>query len=229
MLNRIFCITLWTVAFYAMMAVPAQAAVIGVVNGDFETYDGEQQIVNDGWYENGDTWYGTFCMKSPGWTDTTEFVVIGYNGYIYQSIGSLDANMTATISGLALNGPNWNEDFGTMAVKLFVGNVTPAHGSSLASLGATEIASTTLSSADIGLDDNDNPAEAAWSWLADLSTANGYAGQPLWLELSGVGSGRSLHLDNIAASSSIIPEPSTLYILASALAGLVVYAFRKRK
>ena len=56
-------------------------------------------------------------------------------------------------------------------------------------------------------------------------------GQPLWIELTRLHAtdGVNIPYDNVRLDGTIIPEPSSAVLLASALIGLVAYAWRKRR
>jgi len=71
-----------------------------------------------------------------------------------------------------------------------------------------------------------------WTWQSDTFTYTATSAdlaKPLWFRL-GWGSGLAQPLvDDVTASYTPIPEPSTLVLLAAGLVGLLCYAWRKRR
>jgi hypothetical protein len=79
------------------------------------------------------------------------------------------------------------------------------------------------------------PSGSWTTWTITYTTGSSPAGlgQALRVELStvptGVTGAKQLAFDNVRLTSVSVPEPSTLALLAAGLAGLVCYAWRKRR
>ena len=64
-----------------------------------------------------------------------------------------------------------------------------------------------------------------------VQSTDAWAGLPLgiWLDMYSAGGNTGVFLDNVRLTSTAVPEPSTLALLAGGLFGLVAYAWKKRK
>lgn len=220
------------------VAALAPAEVIGLTNGDFEnTTSSYEQDVNS-FFESSNTDWAEFTVEGTNATrlstanafNSTQTLSMSVDGYVYQQVGTYTANEIVTLTGSAYRSRVHNNalDF---TVKLYAGDVTGATGSTLSTLGATELDSVTITSAGLGFTGTspDSSLEAALD--VDLLSGNsGTDGQALWLEIAySAGSGGETYFDNLAVSGVVIPEPGTFVLSILALAGLAFFGCWRRR
>lgn len=216
-------------------AASAHATTIGVTNGDFEKQDGKSGSVTD-WYESDVTtndglgqYYQDWLYKDPstGWfgSNTTEvFGMSDPNGWVYQQIGTYAAGMRIQISGDAILAKPAGEQFRPLNVELWTGGASPGDTIGLASIGATQVASTVFTAGDLGIVAGGGAQTAHWSTTLTPSGTNGDA---IWLRLAAGSADGEVFVDNVSASA--VPEPATLGLSAIGTICLIAFAWRKRK
>lgn len=233
---RNLCVVALAVVLYAWAAVPARADFIGITNGDFEAQSGLLQTVTN-WNESSTNTSGAMFFDwlnkdatGASYVNLTE--VFGMSkpvGWIYQQVGTYSAGLQMTVSGDAILGKGTTAAFRGFTVELWTGGTASLAADTKALdtvVGATMVASRAYAAADFGFTTGSGPKSAHWT--TPVLTPTGTVGSALWLRIAaGTASGETF-LDNITATASTVPEPSTLVLLGISLAGLLAYAWKKR-
>lgn len=227
-------IGLFSVLSFALSTTFADAAIV-VTNGGFENPDvGSAQVQNiTEWFDstgNFTSWQQS-DTNSGGTSNGSQAGVIGTggNGWIYQSLGTLDAGTTSLdwsfdqITFLAGNSGSG------LDVRFFAGNAAGADGSDIDSLGLTQVGSTVsfLSLANLGQVGQVVPRAGS----VDVSALS--AGTTVWVDFTSTTTGNVFALlDNVSVTPNIsaagIPEPSTFALAALGLLGLMARRQRRR-
>lgn len=233
---RNLCVAALVAVLYV---IPARAEFVGITNGDFEAQSGKSYSVT-AWNESSLTsldsnsdYYTDWLYKDAGGylgTDHTEvFGMSNSPGWIYQQIGTQSAGLQVTVSGDAIQAIGGGESFRGFTVELWTGGTASAAGDlvELNSLGATQVASYSITGADLGFVAGAGAQLAHWTTPALAPT--GATGSPLWLRIGAGAADGETFLDNITASANPVAEPSTLVLLVVGAFGLLAYAWRKQK
>ena len=208
-------------ALAMLTATAAQAALVGITNGNFETQvltsPNYTSAITD-WFESNlepsdgqPTFYHDWLYKEAGhFTNGTNLLGLSEPvnaGYVYQQIGTYSANEIIEVSGIALK--RLVNNFGGFTVSLLSGNFSGADGTPLS---ATLLDSASFTGAGLGLPTGSGAAQAPFS--ANLDSGNaGVGGTPLWLLITPSNSeGTETFLDNLQA----VPEPGGLVLLGAA-------------
>ncbi|GAF75865.1 unnamed protein product [marine sediment metagenome] len=220
------------------VAALAPAEVTGLTNGDFEnTTEPYEQDVNS-FFESSNIDWAEFTVEGTNGNrlstanafNSTQVLGLGVDGYLYQQIGTYTADEIVTLTGSAYRTLS-HENALDFTVKLYAGDVTGATGSTLSTLGATELDGVTITSAGLGFTGTslDSSLEAALD--VDLLSGNsGTDGQALWLEIAySAGEGGETYFDNLAVSGAVIPEPSTFALLGMGVIGMLLLVRRRTR
>ena len=214
------------------------ADTVQISNGDFELQSGAAFAVTN-WCESslatsGATQYDDWLYKdsSTGYlgANTTEvFGMSSARGWIYQQIGTYASGQQITLSGNAILAKPSGESFRDFSVELWTGGAAASAADTveLGSIGATMVASQTFTGSGLGIVDKAGAQVVAWTTSA--LTPTGAVGAPLWLRIAAGSVNGETFLDNITVATSTVPEPTSGVVCVLGIAGLLAYAWRKRK
>lgn len=151
------------------------------------------------------TWTGYEPSPAPGWTTHQNLM----NDWIIQASESVDA--TVTIGGLTASG---------LYNLVVYGHSHEGGGNTVFTIGGvTQTTSTTTST-------DDHPLTAGYDYLTFNNVAADGAGNIVVGFRDAVGGNQGGFM---GFQISSVPEPSTMALLSGGLAGLLAYAWRKRK
>jgi hypothetical protein len=225
---------------HAAIALSARAALMALVNGDFEAqrvqYDANPNgYIMDGvtsWFDSARTGgdYNPFILSrmtpregdsAATWPSADNTMIVGFaqypGGYIYQQIGVYELGMAAIkvdFDAIRRQTSAYNTGFRPFEVQLWTGGTgTPADDAGLSTLGATKRAFAGFTAADIGAFVNNTPALAHVQ--VSLDPAGASPGDKLWLQIMGTGGNNynNTYMDNIAISGGRVPSRAVVFIL----------------
>ena len=187
---------------FSFAATPAAFASLGATNGSFGTANQNALTIHGGgWYESTITtnwvegsWSNGNAPTFPSGTDMAcLFDGAAANGYIYQKLGTIDANDVALgtmrivcdfaekTDDITVDG-TFNVYAGTMG--------SPANGTDIASAGLTNIFSRTMNAADQGLTAaSGNASRQSARFVGDIYIGGLAVGTDIWLRIGRTSSG----------------------------------------
>ncbi len=215
-------LTALVVVSLALTATVAQADAITILNAGFE--DSGTPPVNWGGYGNVSPWaipahsgdqYGMISCGSDVQRLFQQLTTDGSTPYKFAAAGD-----TLTIDFWTEKNP-WEGAYGT---ELFYAQLWAQDAAPLGGGAAGYIHQAT------GL----GPTNNTWTQKSFTYTATAAdVGKTLWLQFDhyagGSGNYAAVLLDDVSGSYTAIPEPGTLALLVTGLAGLLCYAWRKQK
>ena len=238
-------LTLATVILLALsMTSTASASIIGVLNGDFQT-----QPMQENWSDNDIwVWYdhnsagtpntdiiwmdevGTYSYGA-GSTTVCEFTN-GWNGYIYQQIGTYTENELIEVTGTMLRREQHNT--GTLRFTLHVGSGSAADNTEVYDF--TDLVDTVhvdgFSLVGLAATGSSGPypgPAASANFTTTLDSGTGHTvGDPIWLRVTAdFGGWANVAVDNLAVTA--VPEPSILGLSLAGIVGLIAVGGRNRR
>ena len=243
---RTFNITLTLAAIVLLglsMTSTASATITGVSNGDFQT-----QPMQENWSDNDIwVWYdhnsagtagtdliwmdevGTYSYGA-GSTTVCEFTN-GWNGYIYQQIGTYTENELIEVAGTMLRREQHNT--GMLRFTLHVGSGLAADNTDVYDF--TDLVDTVhvdgFSLAGLPATGSSGPypgPAASANFTTTLDSGTGHTvGDPIWLHVTAdFGGWAVVAVDNISVTA--VPEPSLFALAVAGILGLIAVGGRKR-
>jgi autotransporter-associated beta strand protein len=210
------------IAVGATLLTLSAQATLTVTNGTFGTVNQNGAIVDGGgWFESGTANWVEGSWANPGTYPTTFpsgqgmallFDGAAANGYVYQKLGTVDANDLAAgymriLSDLAQKGDSFPTNC-TFAV--YAGSFTGATGTDIANGGLTVLFTTNMDYAAQGLTLAKTQARVSAKIVGTVNLAGVGVGTDIWLRIgrpSGGFSGYDVIIDNVAAQLYTPPPP----------------------
>lgn len=230
-------------AAFLASAVPSQAALTAILNGDFETdvtYNltaaaglNADSTAGGGWFESSTSGFNDFIANTsaPGFDSELHdngnaLFLVSSTNYIYQSLGTVGSETAATFTFDALERRNGNNKY-TVTIELFASTTfVGANGTDVkgaAGVAALGLGSYNYTSGD-GTTTTNNDQDGVQ--IANLSLTGANVGDQIWVRISTPrpSGDATTQIDNL--SVTYVPEPSSALLLG--LAGMAV-ALRRRR